>query len=175
MNRPKISRQEALNDLPAGIPDKVLLLGIRGYYKRSMGDAAKNDRNIYDDCICIISPDVFEAFNANTDPSIFRKGVSVLKPGIHKYRKGHHGITRPGGGYPALRPATPGERLPVTRDGEGDSFGVAINIHKGGLNSTSSLGCQTIFPDEWSEFINKVYEEMDRYKQAIIPYVLIEF
>lgn len=172
--KPRLSRAEAMNFIPAGVTDKVVLLGIRGYYKRTMGDPGKNDRNIYDDAIFIISPDHFSAYNANTDPSRYRKGIATLKPGVHYYRKGNHGISKPGGGYPALRPATAGERLPVTRDGEGDSLGVAINIHKGGRTTTSSEGCQTIHPDQWSDFINAVYEEMGRWDQSKIAYVLIE-
>lgn len=174
MTKPKLTREEAAKYIPQEITDKVVLLGFRGYYKKTMGDPGKNDRGIYDDAICIITPDHYSAYNANTDPSRFRKGIASLKPGIHLYRKGNHGITKPGGGYPALRPSTVGEKLPVTRDGQGDGFGIAINIHKGGYNTTSSEGCQTIYPDQWSDFINTVYEEMDRWKQKKVAYVLIE-
>jgi lysozyme len=174
MAKPNLTREEAIGNIPNDIPEKVILLGIRGYYKRTMGNPEMNDRNIYDDAIFLISPDNFSAWNANTDPSKFRKGIATLKAGIHYYRKGNHGISKPGGGYPALRPATRGEKLPVTRDGAGDDFGIAINIHKGSINSTSSEGCQTIKPDQWSDFINEVYGEMDRYKQDKIPYVLVE-
>lgn len=174
MIKPKLTRKEAYLYIPVDVQDKVILLGIRGYYKKTMGDPNGNDRGVYDDCVCIITPDHFSAYNANTDPSRFRKGIATLKPGVHYYRKGNHGISKPGGGYPALRPATPGEKLPVSRDGEGDSQGIAINIHKGGRNTTSSEGCQTIHPDQWSEFINKVYEELDRWGQKKVPYVLVE-
>lgn len=178
MTKPKLSREEAVINIPQNITEKVVLLGIRGYYKRTMGDPSKNDRGIYDDAIFLISPDHFSAWNANTDPSVFRKGIATLKTGVHYYKKGNHGISKPGGGYPALRPATRGEKLPVTRDGANgtaiDDFGIAINIHKGSRNSTSSEGCQTIHPDQWSDFINAVYDEMYRYKQEVIPYILIE-
>lgn len=174
MTRPKLSRNEALKYVPAEFAGQVALLGIRGYYEKTMGDPSKNDRGIYDDAIFIISPDHFSAYNANTDPSKFRKGIAMLKPGTHYYRKGKHGISKPGGGYPALRPATSGEKLPVTRDGEGDSMGIAINIHKGGYNTTSSEGCQTIYPDQWTEFIKTVYAQMDKYGQDKIAYVLME-
>lgn len=173
MTKPRLTRQDAEKLIPAELADKVILLGIRGYYKDTMGKPGVNDLNLYDDAICIISPDYFGAFNANTDPSKQTPGIATLKPGIHPYRKGNHGISRPGGGYPALRPATIGEKLPVMRDGR-DSIGIAINIHKGGFNTTSSLGCQTIYPDQWSEFINKVYEEMGRHKQKVVKYVLVE-
>lgn len=174
MTRPKLSEQEARSIVaPLNLPVKVILLGIRGYYKRTMGDPNKNDRGIYDDAHFIIAPGFFQSFNANTDPSVFRKGIAVLKPGVHWYRKGNHGISK-GPGYPALRPATPGERLPVTRDGIGDDWGIALNIHRGGFKKTSSEGCQTIPPSQYDSYQKKVYELMDQHKQKTIPYVLIE-
>ena len=158
----------------ARVDDAVALVGIRGYYRDSMGEVGKNDRGIYDDALFLVSPNAYATFNANTDPSIRRAGIAVLKPGVHRYRKGKHGLSKPGGGYPALRPANPDESLPVTRDGQGDSMGIAINIHRGGYNSTSSEGCQTIYPSQWESFISLVYSEMDRAGQKTIPYLLVE-
>jgi lysozyme len=156
----------------ARVEDAVALVGIRGYYRDTMGVAGENDRGIYDDAIFLVSQNAYAAFNANTDPSVKRKGIAVLKTGVHRYRKGKHGLSKPGGGYPALRPANPDEELPVTRDGEGDSMGVAINIHRGSYSTTSSLGCQTIHPSQWESFIALVYCEMDRAGQKTIPYLL---
>jgi len=56
----------------------------------------------------------------------------------------------------------------------GIKMAAATNIHKGSYNSTSSEGCQTIYPDEWIQFINEVYHAMDREGQKRIPYILIE-
>jgi lysozyme len=159
--------------IKARIEDRVVLVGIRGYYSETFKPSG-NQRNIYDDSIILLSPSCHATFNANTDPSIFKKGVASLIPGVHRYKKGNHGISKPGGGYPALRPATPDETLPVIRDSEGESLGIAINIHKGGYNTTSSLGCQTIYPTQWDGFINLVYSEMSRYNQKTIPYLLVE-
>ena len=156
----------------ARVSDAVALVGIRGYYRDTMGVAGENDRGIYDDAIFLVSQNAYAAFNANTDPSVKRKGIAVLKEGVHRYRKGKHGLSKPGGGYPALRPANPAEELPVTRDGEGDSMGVAINIHRGSYSTTSSLGCQTIHPSQWESFIALVYSEMDRAGQKTLPYLL---
>ena len=158
----------------ARVDDAVALVGIRGYYRDSMGEVGKNDRGIYDDAIFLVSPNAYATFNANTDPSIRRAGIAVLKPGVHRYRKGKHGLSKPGGGYPAFRPANPAESLPVTRDGQGDSMGIAINLHKGGYNTTSSEGCQTIYPSQWPAFVSLVYSEMDRAGQKTIPYLLVE-
>ena len=173
-SRPQQAKEKTLMMvIKSGIVDRVALVGIRGYYSETFAPSG-NQRGIYDDAIILLSPSVHATFNANTDPTVFKKGIAVLKTGIHRYRKGNHGITKPGGGYPALRPANPKEEVPVTRDGEGDSMGIAINIHKGGYNTTSSLGCQTIYPPQWDGFINLVYSEMSRYNQKTIPYLLVE-
>lgn len=155
----------------------MFLLGVRGYYQDSMGKVGANDRGIYDDGIFVVSPDSFAAFNANVDPSAFRPGIATLLPGWHPYKPGNHGITRPGGGYPAFRPATKDESLPVSRDGETGSSnrdGVAINIHRGGRNTTSSEGCQTLHPDQWDAFYSLVRTEMQRAKLKQFWYGLIE-
>ena len=91
----------------ARVADEVALVGIRGYYRDSMGEVGQNDRGIYDDAIFLISPNAYATFNANTDPSVKRQGIAVLKPGVHRYRKGKHGLSKPGGGYPPLPPAHP--------------------------------------------------------------------
>ena len=174
-SRPQQAKEKTLAMvIRAGIEDRVALVGIRGYYANSMGVKRKNDRNLYDDAIILLSPSAHVTFNANTDPSVFKKGIAVLKTGVHRFRKGNHGISKPDGGYPALRPANAKEELPVERDKEGDSMGVAINIHRGSYNSTSSAGCQTIYPSQWDGFINLVYTEMARYNQKTIPYLLVE-
>lgn len=161
-----------------GVKDAVVIVGIRGYFRRTLGDPKVNDRGIWDDAIVVISPTAFAGFNGNTDPSIWRTGIASLVEGVHRYKKGKHGISR-GNPYPALRPATPNESLPVTRDGKkGRSLGVAINIHRGGSvkstspRVTSSLGCQTIPSEQWNSFIGLVYGEMDRYSQKTVPYIL---
>lgn len=160
--------------LKAGIRDKVCLLGVRGYYLDTMGRRGKNDRGIYDDAIFVVSPTAYVSYNANTDPSVHRKGIATLIAGLYRYKKGRHGISK-GQGYPALRPATKEEALPVMRDGDGnETVGYHINIHRGGRNTTSSLGCQTIPPTQWDSFISLVYGEMDRYQQSTIPYLLVE-
>lgn len=153
--------------------DPVVVVGIRGYYLQSMGDPTKNDRGIYDDALFIWTQSpVCAAFNGNTDPSVTRAGVASLVEGVYPYRRGMHGISR-GNPYPAFRPATKGEALPVRRDGqEGISEGIAINLHRGGYNSTSSLGCQTIYPTQWNSFYALLDGEMKRHGVSTFPYIL---
>lgn len=178
MNRPRMTESEVRLLIPKETADayKVVIVAVRGYYKKTMGDPTKNDRGIYDDAIFALAPGLFIACNGNTDPSRFTPGIATLVPGVHLYKKGKHGISHADGGYPAFRPASPDEGVPVTRDGQtGVSRGIAINIHHGGYSSTSSLGCQTIHPDQWHQFQTEVYAAMDRAGQGkLIPYVLVE-
>jgi len=175
-SKPQAKAAEITKRIPKAIAEQypVILVGVRGYYRDTMGIAGRNDRGIYDDAIFVIAPDCFASFNANTDPSAhYKKGVSVLNLGVHLYKKGKHKINSPNG-YAAFRPATKDEGLPVTRDGQGQSIGYAINIHRGGNSGTSSLGCQTIPPAQWDAFKSLVYALMDKYGQKVIPYVLTE-
>jgi lysozyme len=158
----------------AKLTDSVVLVGVRGYYKDTMGKTGVNDRGIYDDALFIISPTHFSAYNANTDPSAHRQGIASLVPGVHRYRRGNHGISRPGGGYPAFRPATKDEELPVVRDGViNPRPGVAINIHRGSRTNTSSEGCQTLPPQQWDAFYAALSGEMKRHGVTTFPYLLI--
>lgn len=175
--RPKATREEVMKIIEkSGFKsnDPVFLVGVRGYYRDTMGKAGVNDIGIYDDAMFLITPDACYSYNANTDPSKQRAGIACLVPGVHRYKLGKHGISKPGGGYPAFRPATPDESLPVTREGKpGIHKGIAINIHKGGYTTTSSEGCQTIWPDQWLEFYNKTTQAMGREGQKFIDYILV--
>lgn len=161
----------------------VCVVGDRGYYKNTMGKPGVNDRGIYDDAIFIVGTgnnETFASFNANTDPSSYRKGrgtsestkgMASLKAGL--YRSHQLGLHR--GKYMAL--IQTGGPVTVIRDGTPDYedkgwFG--INIHKGGYNTTSSLGCQTLYPDQWEAFIALATQQMHAYHQSTMPYLLVE-
>lgn len=178
MNLPKLSESEVkkiIADSGLKITEPVMFLAIRGYYLDTMGKPGENDRNLYDDAVFLIGPNFFLPVNANTDPSKYKPGIAKLCLGLHYLKKGKHGISKPGGGYPAFRPDTPDESLPVRRDGQaGIVKGYAINFHKGGYTTTSSEGCQTAYPDQWLQVQRKAYELMDKEGQKRIPYLLIE-
>ena len=177
-SRPAQSREKTLDILRAhSVTDAVAVLGVRGYYDDTMGKPGKNDRGIYDDAMFIVSPRFYLAVNANTDPSRYGvnqkigKGMAVLQAGVWRYKRGLHGVSR-GNPYPAFVQARAVELL---RDGgERERGFFAINIHKGSFNSTSSEGCQTVYPTQWDEFQQALYRELDYYKQATFPYLLIE-
>lgn len=156
-----------------GSEGPVELLGVRGYYRRTMGDPETNDRGIYDDAIFLRTPTVYAAFNANTDPGVRRRGVAVLAPGLWLYKLGIHGLSKPAARrYPALVQA--GE-VEVRRDGgRGERGFFGINIHRGGATTTSSLGCQTIVPSQWEAFIALVRSELKRHGARTVSYLLVE-
>jgi lysozyme len=146
-----------------------------GYYSNMFGKPG-NDRGFYDDAAFVITDRTFTSFNFNSDPSAYKTGVSTVLPGIYPYRRGHHKLGKPGG-HKAFRPATPGERLPVKRDGEkgrSKRDGWANNNHKGGANGTSSEGCLTVPPRQWDAYYALIDAEMSRlgvktFNMCILP------
>ncbi len=178
--KPQLKIDDALKLLQSFAVDEyqVKLLGIRGYYKNTMGAPGKNDIGIYDDAIFILAPNkLMLSYNANTDPSrIYNAHTAVLKAGgPYIYKIGLHGISGPKP-YRALRQHG---RVTVLRNGKEDTDTAAapfyIDIHKGGYNTTSSLGCQTIHPDQWPDFFANTETLMDKNRQQFIPYCLVEY
>ena len=94
----------------------------------------------------------------------------MLKPGVWRYQKGKHKRNSPFG-YMAFVQAAP---VTVVRDQKGEDTGFfGINIHAGGIGTTSSLGCQTVYKLQWLEFRSLVYAEMAKANVTKIPYVLV--
>lgn len=172
--RPQLDRPTAVKLLAqngVSVSRAPALLGLRGYYTRTMGDPATNDRAIYDDAIVLVAPNTFATFNANTDPSKYEEGIASLVPGVWTYKLGIHGLTRPlAQRYEALVQA---DDVTVLRDGGKRETGwFGINIHRGGKYGTSSLGCQTIVPSQWEDFLSLVKLAMKAADVTRIVYVL---
>lgn len=147
------------------------LFARRGYYRDTMGVPGKNDRGIYDDAIAVVTPRAYQTFNANTDPSDpdTETRLATLQPGVWDFRLGLHHPGTPKE-YPCLVQAGP---VVVLRDnGVRESGEFYIHIHHGGLNTTTSEGCQTIYLPQWPEFFQLVKTEMQFFKLSEIPYVL---
>lgn len=196
--RPEITRSEVLALAKPYLTedDKVFIFGRRGYYRDSMGRKNENDYGIYDDAICLVTPNQCTPYNANTDPSKEHKGVALLQPGRWLYKLGIHGLSKPKDEqYEALVQA---HNVWVHRAGTADvsmeetdhyhpQYGYrkeagselwrgmfGINIHRGSRFSTSSLGCQTIHPSQWGDFMEKVKSMMTFYGVKIVPYILTD-
>lgn len=153
---------------------KPAILFVRGYFMDSMGKPDQNDRALYDDAAFIYTPTGLVAYNANTDPTRYKHGVAMIKPGVYPFRQGWHKWGKKGA-HRAFRPATPDEALPVFRDGiEKPRPGIACNIHKGSAFHTSSEGCLTLPPNQWDDFRITGYSVMDSHNMDIIPVCLIE-
>jgi hypothetical protein len=173
---PKISKEDLVKIVTETFSDaelpKCFLVGMRGYYRNSLGHG-ENERGIYDDGFALFGANHFSTYNGNCDPGAFRKHIANLKPGRWLYKIGIHGLSKPvAQRYKALVQAAP---VTVIRDNEGADTGYfGINIHCGGYNTTSSIGCQTVFPDQWPAFIAAVKDQMVRAGQETIPYLLIE-
>lgn len=188
-SRPRASRSALISAVQAthsgyDFAGGLTIVGIRGYFRDTLGAVGRNDRAMYDDALFLVSDDAFVAFNANTDPSGYRKGkgfgagkgMASLNPGrwpVYRFDK-HNGK------YDAVcQRAGP---VTVTRDGdppyaETGMFG--INIHRGGVNGTSSEGCQTIPPDQWPAFIATAQDQAKRlygadWKGETLTYILLE-
>lgn len=170
----------------------LIIFGCEGYYLNSMGEKNKNDRGIFDDAIAVISDRLFLTVNANLDPTKVRaghgygasKGMATIHYGVYPdaYAIGAHKAV-----FPALRQV--GE-LEVRRDADNtvpqkDLIKVddrlyylergnhqALNIHPAGINTTGSLGCQTIPRGlQWNLFIQAVVSESVRLMQKKFTYV----
>lgn len=176
--RPQMTRDEVLELVKRFHPDfktcDLFWVGIRGYYKKTMGDPDQNDRAIYDDAIFIVGKDEFISFNANCDPRRFVKGIASLKTGVWPvYRFDKHK-----GAYIAL--CQRAGKVTVLRDNQGEDTGMfGINIHRGGNFGTSSAGCQTIPPSQWEDFITTSMKlarkySPDKWATSAYTYILLE-
>jgi hypothetical protein len=173
------------------LPDRYLV-GVRGYRRDTMGKSGVNDFGIWDDAMFYVAPGAFLVENANTDPSrvgwnaVAGKPMAVLQPGCWPFRRGPHK-----GKTPAYRQMTlpearkydvpNGGRFAVTRTyAVGDPRNYqeagyyAINIHPGGINGTSSEGCQTIPTDRSQKFLQAVWDDTLNAKLPYFWYLLVE-
>ena len=180
--RPAATREQVLAALAHAGHDvtkltPVFLVGWRGYYEDTMGRKDANDFNIYDDAGFWIGPQTFRSFNFNTDPFGYAKGKAILKPGVWKYKIGNHNSAALGP-YPAFRQYDVVTVMRPTSNSEkgsekDDTGHFGINIHKGSLTKTSSLGCQTVPPSQWNEFRDLGYDLIQDHEQKYFNYVLI--
>lgn len=177
-SKPQLKKADALKIVEKykdKLKSKLILIGVRGYYAKSMGATDGNDSNLYDDAMIVVGNE-YATFNANTDPSfVTKKGreLAKLNTGVHTFYKGKHK-----GQYNALRAFPEGVVWDCTRNGKPAKCSY-INIHKGGINAASgdkvwSEGCQTIPVNQYNPFIELVYKEMIANGEKVVTYILID-
>jgi hypothetical protein len=169
----------------------LLVVGIRGYYRDSMGKPGVNDRGIYDDALFIHSPYVTASYNGNVDPSKYLEGQGFgQKKGMASLNNGFWPVYRfdlHKGKYLAL--CQRAGKVTVTRDGDPpyqDTGDFGVNIHMGGWGTTGSEACQTIHPDQWTSFIrlaedqarrifgDELKDDVPAWKSAVVAYALFD-
>ncbi len=198
-SRPRMSLAELEDILRPFAIDRakypILVVGIRGYYRDTMGVPGTNDRGIYDDAIMLVTPNVFMACNGNTDPTAARGAVTgraSLKPGFYTmWRLGLHkgqylAFCQRAGECIVKRDNTEGFAAGTEHPKYGLCLGsgfwrgyFGINGHRGGQNTTGSEGCQTLPEPQWSGLIATAESEArrlwaDKWRHRVIPYVLID-
>lgn len=179
MSKPKIT-SERINALliKEGVDlakESFCLVGVRGYFRNSMGQKGKNDIGIWDDGFIWVGHDgELATFNGNVDPSRYYKNVATLKAGKWRYKKGYHGYGK-ANGHMAFRQAAPVVVLRYQSDGSFKEYplGDTINIHRGGNSTTSSAGCQTLPPAQWDSFREYGYMLLNRYAKKDFLYLLV--
>ncbi len=181
----------------------VMVLAVRGYYRDTMGEKGENDFGIFDDAAFLIDlraeagSRIIGRYRWNTDPSRsghnpgVGKGYAILQPGVWPFYRGMHK-----GKYQAWRQheeGTPRQqalsrffrdmrkhgwfRIWRGQIGQQDQWGYqAINIHPGGVENTSSWGCQTApnTADQWGQFLEPSYQLTRATGQPFLPYVLTD-
>lgn len=197
--RPKISREEAQKICEyfqhPFYNYQLTQITIRGYYLNTIGETGKNDRGVYDDACILMGPGgLFRTYNGNADPNSYRKGYGIGdKKGIARLKEGLYHMWKLDlhkGKVLALC-----QRLgecTVIRDGnpeyEQTSRWLGINSHEGGYNTTGSLGCITVPPQQYDEYITTARVEMELahgpiteykkgktvYRDLLIPNIMIE-
>jgi len=155
------------------------VLAVRAYYSETIAPDG-NNLSAYDDAFFIVSPFGMTAWNGNTDPSRYglrpdssTRYMARLKPGCYKFISLTHR-----GSYQAFGQGPhPVMVERIRRDGtiaqtETGEFG--INLHRGGINGTSSEGCLTLPVDQFDAFRQKLNRTMQQMGVNSFDLILID-
>lgn len=158
---------------------QVYLAIIRGYYLDMMGAKGKNDLNMFDDMAAWVWPNGFATFNFNADPTRFGynrnagKNMAQLCPGLWDFvmrkHKGQYDAFGQGENKVAVYRRDSGGQVSTIEEG---LFG--INIHKAGINTTSSEGCLTVPLSQWDQFKQLGYSLLKSNKQRTFKVALFD-
>lgn len=163
-----------------GIPfPRWYVLAVRSYYDASIAPAG-NNINAYDDAFFVVSPEAFNSYNGNTDPTRYGwnpnadKYMARVKIGCHKMVKRRHRnkyqAYGQGGNMITVERIKKDGSIAITETG--NNFG--IDIHPGGDNGTSSEGCLTLPKTQWPSFNKNVSYLLDFYKDTVFDLILVE-
>ena len=160
-----------------GITEGVAVVGVRGYVQQfADSEAGRNLIGVYDDVLCIVTPDECRTFLGNTDPSRLIEGRAVLQLGKYRYTRGTHGITGP---KDKQRPAwIQASGVTIRRQSDGvvgpelTEQWIGCNIHDGSWTTTGSAACQTVAPEQWKEFDTMLDDALRAAAQSQFWYVL---
>lgn len=194
---PTFTREQALSFLQQrGITEKIVWLGYRSagsHYGQYDDTIALLTPDQYIEYKANTLPSIWQPGVATLVPGVYRykkglHGIHHLGTGpadkaILVWLNGNVGKDYPAGSdkilpYWAFRQAGP---VTLQRDGQTGTETITdpnspkwpwIDLHRGGWNGTSSLGCQTFFPDHWPQARAAGYQAMDRYDQDHILYSL---
>jgi lysozyme len=185
-NKPRASLSIVVNAAAKALGERpmpeIFVLMDRAYYDRTMGKPG-NDVGIYDDAAFIVSPLGFTSWNANTDPSRYGwnpnagKYMARLKPGIYTFRRLKHRASSPSGYMAFGQGPDPVTVERIRRDGtiaETETGCFGINLHRGGVNGTSSEGCLTIPPVQWPAFDHTLSDILKRTEAKTFTLILID-
>lgn len=164
------------------MPD-VFVLAVRAYYRDSMGIPRANDYAIFDDAFFIVSPFGFSAWNGNSDPSRIGRNANAgkymarLKPGLWTFQRLKHKINSPNGYMAFGQGDRPVAVERIRKDGtvavtDHGCFG--INLHRAGINGTSSEGCLTVPKGQWIEFRKTLDAALEKTNLRSFPLILID-
>lgn len=185
-SKPKASRDLVIRKATEAWADKHgtsplperFVLAVRGYYSETIGEPG-NDISVYDDALFIVTPTTMTAWNGNTDPSRYGwnphadKFMARLKPGCWWFRplihRAKYQAFGQGGDLVTVERVKKDGTVAVTESGE---FG--INLHLGGVNGTSSEGCCTLPPEQWSDFRRTLNETLHLAGLKRFSFILIE-
>ena len=177
ISRPQFKKEDAVKILEKyNLPqNQVYLIAFRGYYSRTFPPVG-NNIGVYDDALIMISPDYYNTYNFNVDPSSEKTGrANVVSNQIIEFEIGIHNRSKAKSRqYKAL--IQDEATFKIYRYNQGTKYedSIGINLHKGGYNTTSSLGCLTVYPDQWDSFIKDVEQQMNRYKQKKIQLIILD-
>lgn len=167
---------------PGKLLPGMFVLAVRAYYRDTMGKPGANDVGMYDDAFFIVSPAGMSSWNGNTDPSRYgwnpnaNGHMARLRCGVWDFIRLKHHWSSPNGymafgqGYNEVTVDRIEESGKIHNSITG-CFG--INLHRGGVNGTSSEGCQTVPVDQWDEF-NFTLASAIKPLHNRFPYILID-